>query len=91
MFYLKVLWHHDAPDYPVEMWSELDADRYETRKMERYAKGTWECWNAERPDELGIVPVPELTEIQEQDEFTAVEIDRASFEHEWQRVCLVRP
>lgn len=50
MYYLKVQWRHDTLGYPVEIWSELDVDRFETRKMERTAAGAWTCWSAARPD-----------------------------------------
>ncbi|MBF9239988.1 hypothetical protein I2I05_21535 [Hymenobacter sp. BT683] len=83
MYYLNVQWRHEAPNYPVEIWSELDADRFETRKLERYATGAWKCWSTAQPEGLGTVPVPALATIQEAEEFTAQEIDRATFEQVW--------
>jgi hypothetical protein len=38
--YLKVEWHHDLPDDPVWLFSELDGERYEVRKVEVYRDGT---------------------------------------------------
>jgi hypothetical protein len=88
MYYLNVQWQHDAPNYPVEIWSELDADRFETRKIEQDATGAYSCWSAVRPEGLGTVPVPSLAAIKEAKEFTVLEIDRAAFEQVWQGACL---
>ena len=86
MQYFKAQWRHDALGYPVEIWSELDADRFETRKMERDAAGNWKCWSTAHPEGLGTVPVPALVAIEQEAEFTAVEIDRAAFKKTWQSV-----
>jgi hypothetical protein len=34
MTYIKVLWIHKNKDEPIELYSELDEDRYETKKVE---------------------------------------------------------
>ena len=36
--YQKVLWHHDLPDEPVEIYSEIDSG-YEAREVEVYRDG----------------------------------------------------
>jgi hypothetical protein len=37
--YIRVRWLHDAPDEPVDLWSELDCQRFETRKVEIFRDG----------------------------------------------------
>lgn len=37
--YLKVRWFHENSDEPVVLMSELDASRYEVRKVEIFADG----------------------------------------------------
>lgn len=88
MYYLKVHWQHAASNYPVEIWSELDADRFETRKIEFAATGAATCWCAAQPAGLGTVPVPPLAVISELGEFTALELDYAAFEQAWRGACL---
>lgn len=36
MFYFKAILSHPDNEYPVLLYSELDKDRYETRKIEIY-------------------------------------------------------
>jgi hypothetical protein len=40
MNYIKVKWNHALPDEPVWFYSELDAERWETRKVEIFADGS---------------------------------------------------
>lgn len=63
MQYIKVLWKHDFPDDPVWHYSELDEDRWETRKVEIFAEGTKgfadqieECGLSQ----LSVEPIPSL-------------------------------
>ncbi|MEI8409456.1 MULTISPECIES: DUF6881 domain-containing protein [unclassified Kribbella] len=85
--YLKVRWIHDFPDEPVELYSELDPDRYEVRKVEVFRDG-----RRVRADEstttggtlLGVVPAPTLEEIAEDGEFEPSAISRVEFEEAWQ-------
>ncbi|WP_181138938.1 DUF6881 domain-containing protein [Streptomyces sp. Ru72] len=39
VWYLKVIWHHDFPDEPVGILSEVGEDRYEVRKVEVFRGG----------------------------------------------------
>jgi hypothetical protein len=34
MTHIVVTWHHQHPDEPVELFSELDDERFEVRKVE---------------------------------------------------------
>ncbi|WP_409566395.1 DUF6881 domain-containing protein [Rhizobium leguminosarum] len=38
MKYIKVKWLHSSPDTPVLLYSELDSDMWEVRKVEAYAE-----------------------------------------------------
>ena len=90
MEYIRVEWLHDFPDYPVLIFSELDAARYETRKVEVYADGRQDCWDENSPDELGEVPVPPLAEINAVGEFRAASLTARKFESAWAQACSVR-
>src|SRR6185503_15028408 len=37
--YIRVRWQHGHADEPVDLWSELDAARLETRKLEIFRDG----------------------------------------------------
>ncbi len=37
--YIKVRWLHTSPDDPVLLYSELDAERWEQRKVDIFADG----------------------------------------------------
>ncbi|MFF3908551.1 DUF6881 domain-containing protein [Streptomyces sp. NPDC001848] len=83
MWYLKVIWHHDFSDEPVEILSEVGEDRYEVRKTEVFRDGRLDWADESRwspSTMLGEVPVPPLEEINEQEEFTAVVIPAEEFE-----------
>lgn len=79
-------WHHNHADEPIWLWQELDAERYELRKVEEFRNG-----NRVRADEqhqagrtrLGEVPTPPLDEIEADDEFTVHALTSAQFEAVW--------
>jgi hypothetical protein len=84
--YIRVCWLHSSSDEPVDLWSELDADRYEVRKVEIWSEGrmgyasgaaeiggTW----------LGKVPVPSLNEINLDPQFQAQMVTKADFDARW--------
>nr|WP_245820131.1 hypothetical protein [Amycolatopsis azurea] len=68
------------------MFSEVGADGYECRKVERFRDGRL-GWADERHEvggtSLGEVPVPPLDEINAQREFSASRIDGDEFERIW--------
>ena len=39
MTHIVVTWHHEKPDNPVELFSELDDERFEVRKVEIFRDG----------------------------------------------------
>lgn len=84
--YLKVEWHHDFPDEPVLLYSELDDERYETRKVEIFRDGRQTFASMEEfsgRTMLGEIPTPNLGELAESGEFTPTEIARDEFEAVW--------
>ncbi|MFI9388568.1 DUF6881 domain-containing protein [Kutzneria sp. NPDC052558] len=86
VWYLKVEWHHEFPDEPVTLYSEVGDDGYETRKVNLFPDGHLE-WADEHHETahtgVGEIPVPPIAEINEQDEFSAEEISRDTFEALW--------
>ncbi len=64
--HIKVAWLHELVDEPVMPYSELDNERYETRKVEVFDDGHMEWADLSRESGttgLGEVPVPDLAEI----------------------------
>jgi Domain of unknown function (DUF6881) len=84
--YIRVEWKHEHPDEPILLYSELDEERWEVRKVEvfrgggatyAWAKGsTGTTWLGERP-------VPTLAEIAADAVFVVREISRVDFEAVW--------
>jgi hypothetical protein len=86
--YLRVKWKHSSSTYPILLYSELDSERWETRKIEVYANGRCgfaSASGAAGGAQLGKCPVPTLTEIASDPQFEPVEITRAEFEELWLR------
>ena len=86
VWYMKVDWHHECPDEPVTLYSEIGDDGYESRKVNIFPDGHLEWADAEHESAhtgLGEVPVPGTEEIDEQGEFSAEEISRDVFEAVW--------
>jgi hypothetical protein len=94
MRYIKVVWLHDHPDEPIELYSELDDESWEVRKIERFRDGFLGYVGADGATErtrLGLVPVPSVDEIARDPEFQAAEIGREEFEMAWISACLAAP
>lgn len=86
MHYIRVQWHHDFGDEPVILYSEIDNNRYETRKVEHYRDGSADyADSAIRTGAtlLGELPMPPIEDIAEQPEFTPVGITASEFERVW--------
>lgn len=86
MQYIKVIWRHQDSKSPVLLYSELDSERHETRKLEVYADG--QRGFADSKEEsggtfLGTAPVPPLEEIANDAQFVVAEISAEEFEQEW--------
>lgn len=88
--YLRVEWVHDDPEYPVVLYSALDVDGWEVRKVDVWADGrgqTSDSFDDEdtQSTSLGTVPTPPLTEINRDPQFRGVEITAAEFEVAWRK------
>lgn len=89
MKYICVEWFHDFSNEPVKIYSEIDDERYEIRKVELFKDGT--CGYAYKNIEigktgLGKIPFPEdLNEINDNPEFKAMEITKDDFEKVWNK------
>jgi len=84
--YLHARWLHDRPSDPIEFWSELDTQRFETRKLEIFMDGHIQYADAEGASgetELGQAPLPSIEEINKQPVFEAEEISKEKFETVW--------
>ena len=80
-------WFHDFADEPCCIYSELDDERYETRKIEVFKDGTTTRASTEDlktdPMALGDQPVPSLEEVNAYPEFHVEEIGADEFEDLW--------
>lgn len=89
MDYLAVKWDQPSSEMPVEILSELDGRRFETRKIEYFRNGTVGFASAGVSDgrtRLAPAPVPTLAEIALQPEFQARRIPREEFERAWAKI-----
>ena len=86
MTYIRVTWKHDHRDFPVTLYSELDDQRWEIRKVEVFRDGRMGYASANEAaggTMLGLVPVPYLSEIARDPEFEPVAITSGEFEEIW--------
>jgi len=75
-------------DEPVILYSELDANRLEVRKVEVFRNGQCGYASAEASrggTKLGILAMPQLSEIARDPQFETVEITCEEFEGVWAR------
>lgn len=86
MRYLLVRWNHSSDSYPVLLYSELDEERNEVRKVEVYRdgrKGYASREGASGGTRLGQEPLPPLAEIAAESEFEPAEVTPEEFERVW--------
>jgi hypothetical protein len=84
--HLKVVWHHDSPEDPVLLYSELDGERREVRKVEVYADGCMDRADANSQTGttwLSVEPIIPLDEICAQPQFAPESISAIEFEAVW--------
>ncbi len=88
MKYICVKWKHSCPADPVLLYSEIDEQRLETRKIEVFADGRQgyasiaESFGTTR---LGEMPIPPLIKISYDPQFEPTEITKEEFEEVWER------
>jgi hypothetical protein len=86
MKYVKVKWIHSHPDEPVWLYSELNDDLWETRKVEVFPDGTQGYANQSEEvgtTKLAIEPFPSLDEIASDPQFLPEEITCEEFDSVW--------
>ncbi|GAA1559015.1 hypothetical protein GCM10009678_47580 [Actinomadura kijaniata] len=90
---MKVEWLHSFDDEPVEVYSEVGDDGYETRKVELFPDGRLEYADGHRETGatgLSEVPVGTVAGIAAQEEFQPHVISRREFEEMWARAVAAR-
>jgi len=84
--YIHVRWLHEFADEPIDLWTEIDADRYEVRKLEFFRDGRVGYAGPEGDalgTRLGIEPIPPLNEIVADRQFVPEEVAKEAFEERW--------
>lgn len=86
MKYLKCIWFNAFEDEPVLIYSEIDNERNETRKVEFFRNGkiAYATENIEHYTFLGLEPMPNIANINDDNEFFALEISKKEFEIVWE-------
>ncbi|MDE5778946.1 MAG: hypothetical protein K2I10_10655 [Lachnospiraceae bacterium] len=88
MMYIKVRWKHNFPDEPILLFSELDDNRNEIRKVEVYRDDLMGyAWGDISSNEtfLSECELPELSVINEDIQFEGIEIRKEEFEIIWEK------
>jgi hypothetical protein len=88
MKYIRVGWTHRHPEDPVLLYSELDAQRCEVRKVDVFRDGRLHYASDEGTTgdtELSEAAIPALSELARDPQFEPVEIERAEFEAVWEQ------
>ena len=87
MKYIRLKWNHTNPDEPVWIFSELDPDDKEVRKIECFRNGFCDVATAAGSSgtaALMTLPLPDLSQLAKRDpEFTPVEITQKEFDQVW--------
>ncbi|TDR46478.1 hypothetical protein DFR29_1039 [Tahibacter aquaticus] len=86
MEYLDVAWKHDSADYSIRTVSEIDAQRYEIRKLDYFPDGRigFATEHQHTPGTgLSDVPIPP-PDINDPEEFVVAVISADVFERLWQ-------
>lgn len=86
--YIYSKWINSPADSPIEFYSEIDAGRFEVRKVEVFIGGRMGYASKSictGDTKLGIVPVPTVIEIDMQSEFIARTISKQEFEEIWKK------
>ena len=84
--YLYVKWKKPQPGEPSHLYSELDGERYETRKVELFADGRRGFADANEEfggTRLGETAVPPLGELEGDPDFDAKAIAVEEFQRQW--------
>jgi hypothetical protein len=88
MKYIRLKWNHTNPDEPVWIFSELDPDGKEVRKIECFRNGFCDVATAAGSSgsaALMTLPLPDMSVLARDPEFTPQEISKEDFEEVWMR------
>jgi len=88
MAYLKVKWIHTFSDEPVLLYSELDRERWEVRKVEVFPSGRMGYAGpgcAVGGTNLSKEPLPPFEQIADDPEFEPSVISKSEFDEIWAR------
>jgi hypothetical protein len=91
--YQKVLWRHEYSDDPVVIYSEIDDDNRETRRVEEYRDGQLEYASSSLGSgttRIADQPMASLEAMNAKPDFSASSIDAAQFDDVWVRATVKR-
>jgi len=86
--YIDITWHHDAPDEPCRLVSEIGADGFEKRKLEFFDDGRVSYASELMSSDttmLSVGKIPELEDLLARAEFSGEAITREQFELLWKQ------
>jgi len=87
MKYIRLKWNHTNPDEPVWLFSEVDADGKEVRKIECFRNGFCDVANDKVSSGTARTHDPAATRLsalaRRDPEFVPVEITKEEFEEVW--------
>jgi hypothetical protein len=89
MKYIRVKWIHNFAVEPVLIYSELDENRWEHRKVEIFATGRQDYasqFESQGDARLSTEPLPSIEEIALDNQFEIIEIDQSEFNRIWTKV-----
>lgn len=88
MTYIAVIWKHDLIAEPSLLYSELDEQRWERRKMEVFRDGRLgfaDINESSGGTRLGLEPIPDLSEIARDPQFQPATLSKDEFEQLWSK------
>jgi hypothetical protein len=88
MKYIRVKWKHSNPDEPVFLFSEVEDNGKELRKLECFRNGFCDFASTEASTgnaKLSTQPLPEISKLARDPEFEPVEITKEEFEIVWKK------
>ena len=88
MRYLHVKWVHKNPNDPVHMYSEIDDESYEVRKVEVFGdghRGFADSSEQAGGTVLGSMPVPSIEDIAADPQFEPKVIPQEEFQRIWMK------
>lgn len=86
MRYQRVRWLQNSPEFPTLMYSEVDDDGWEVRKVDQYSNGHRDLASAGIETGITILGegrVPPLDDINEDPQFEGEAITSEEFEAVW--------